>query len=582
MGWIDRLNQRVAKSVVGCYFKLRGSGVDGERNTTFITELRAGLATFVTMSYIIAVNPAIISDTGGTCVCTPSPGGDRLCVGQPQYEACVYEVRKDLITSTAAISGIASILVGLLANLPLGLAPGMGLNAYFTYTVVGFHGSGKVSYQSALTAIFLEGIIFMLLTFFGIRQYLVKVLPNTIKNAMSVGVGFFLAHIGLQRTAGIGLVGFNPATLVGLAGCPPEYLDPKTNECMGHTMESPTMWLGILGFAVISILMMFRVKGAALMGILLVSIISWPRNTPVTYFPNTELGDKQFEFFKQVVTFHPIQKILSVLSFSLHGNDVWVALITFLYVDILEATSGMYTLVNLAGFVDEWGDFPGSFAAFMADGLAVMVGAFFGTSPVTAYGENGVGIAEGGKTGLTAITIGIMFFLSIFLAPIFASFPPWATGPALVIVGSLMCRAGREINWEHIGDAIPSYVTIALMPLTYSIAYGVIGGVATYVVLNVGVWAIEKLSCGKMICDKSNKEPWLQRGVKAQPPWYPYLRRRFIRKQPKSKVMEFEGVEIEIEKESDGDRRSVASQSSVEKEGNVRSATVLEVNADKD
>ncbi|KAL1923542.1 uncharacterized protein VTP21DRAFT_8522 [Calcarisporiella thermophila] len=534
MGWVDSLNNKMAASPVGRYFKLRGSGAANERDTTFATEIRAGIASFVTMAYIIAVNPAIISETGGTCVCRPTPGGDPLCVGQAAYESCIYEIRKDLITGTAAIAGFATLLMGLLANLPLGMAPGMGLNAYFTYTVVGFHGSGKVPYKTALAAIFLEGIIFMLLTFFGLRQYLAKILPTSLKNAMSIGIGLFLTNIGLQRTAGIGLVGYDPATLVGLAGCPEQFLDPTTGQCKGHQMESPTMWLGIAGLVIITLFMIYRVKGAALIGILFVSILSWPRNTAITYFPNTELGNQQFDFFRKVVTFHPIQRVLAALNFSFAGNEVWVALFTFLYVDILEATSGLYTLVNLAGFVDQWGDFEGSFAAFMADGFAVMIGALFGTSPVTAFGENGVGIAEGGKTGLTAVMISLLFFLSLFFAPIFASFPPWATGPALIVVGALMFKAGKDINWDFIGDAIPAYITIALMPLTYSIAYGVIGGVGSYIVLNMTIWVLEKVSKGRIRYDRTSKEPWLQKGIVISPPWIKFLKRRWGKTAPEA------------------------------------------------
>lgn len=235
---------------------------------------------------------------------------------------CVQEVQRDLVTATAAIAALTTFCMGLFANMPIALAPGMGLNAYFTYTVVGYHGSGLVPYEVALTAVFVEGFVFVGLTLLGLRQWLARAIPHSIKLATGVGIGLYLTIIGLTYSAGIGLITGATATPVELAGCAPQYLDPKTGLCpSAQKMRNPTMWLGIfLSGILVVILQMFRVKGAIIIGILLVSIISWPRTTPVTVFPYTETGTASFDFFKKVVTFHPITKasISSFLEYSLY------------------------------------------------------------------------------------------------------------------------------------------------------------------------------------------------------------------------------------------------------------------------
>ncbi|CAG8462305.1 7611_t:CDS:2 [Acaulospora morrowiae] len=523
---LDRLNDTVAKSVFGRYFKLANSGASKARDTKFTTELRAGLATFVTMAYIISVNAIIITDSGGPCICTPAAnatGPAAVCVGNPVYEACLSTVKRDLITATAAASCLATAAMGIFANLPLGLAPGMGANAYFAYTVVGFHGTGKISYETATAAIFMEGLIFVVLTIFGIRQWLAKIIPNSIKIATGAGIGLFLCFIGLQRSAGIGLVAYDSATFVTLGGCPEQYLD-QNGSCTSHHMENPTTWLGILGFLIISIMLLYRVKGSVLWGILFVSVVSWFRNSEVTYFPETTQGNSRYDFFRKVVSFHPIEKTLGAMHFDYDNRDVWVALITFLYVDILDTTGTLYSMAKFSGFMDETGDFEGSTAAFICDASSISVGAVFGTSPVTAFIESGAGITEGGRTGITALTISAFFFISLFFAPIFASIPPWATGPALVIIGSMMAKSIKDVNWEYIGDSIPSFLTIAIMPLTYSIAYGLIAGISSYIIINTFAWLLEKVSGGYIKHDRSFKEPWGEfmvgpGGEGMLPPW---------------------------------------------------------------
>ena len=493
-------------------------------NSFFFTEIRAGLATFFAMAYIISVNATIVADSGGTCVCPPS--NTDLCVTNNEYLLCKAEVRRDLVTATAAIAALTSFMMGLCANMPIALAPGMGLNAYFAYTVVGFHGSGLVPYEVALTAVFVEGFVFVGLTIFGLRQWLARAIPASIKIATGVGIGLYLTIIGLTYSAGIGLVVGAQATPLELAGCATEFRDPDTGLCpSSEKMRSAQMWIGIFCGGILTVmLMMYRVKGAIIAGILLVSIISWPRPTPVTYFPYTDLGDDMFNFFKKVVTFHPIQRILAVQQWDVseYGGQFGLAFITFLYVDILDCTGTLYSMARFCGAVDEkTQDFEGSATAYLVDAFGISIGSLLGTPPVTAYIESGAGISEGGATGLTAMVTGLCFFISIFFAPIFASIPPWATGCTLVIVGSLMAKSAKDINWAYIGDAIPAFLTIAIMPFTYSIAYGLIAGIMSYILLNTIVFIIEKASGGRIKPkDKELKDPWtwkIEGGF--LPPW---------------------------------------------------------------
>ncbi|KAI2462896.1 permease family-domain-containing protein [Annulohypoxylon bovei var. microspora] len=526
MGWVHRINSRVASSPVGRWFQLEGSGHSKERKGSyFCTELRAGVASFFAMAYIIAVNSSIVSDTGGTCVCNGG-AADRFCDVNEEYLLCAAEIKRDLVTATAAISALSSICMGLFANLPVSLAPGMGLNAYFAYTVVGYHGKGTVPYNVALTAIFVEGWVFFALALFGLRQWLARAIPRSIKLATSVGIGLFLTLIGFTYSEGIGLLTGAQSTPLELAGCTSDLLDPITGLCPpGEKMRNPTLWIGIFCGGVLTVLlMMYRVKGAIIAGILLVSIISWPRGTSVTYFPYTTVGDDAFDFFKKVVDFHKITKTLTVQRWDIseYGGQFGLAFITFLYVDILDCTGTLYSMARFANVVDPvTEDFEGSTIAYMVDAISISIGSLLGSPPVTAFIESGAGISEGGRTGITAITTGICFFISIFFAPIFASIPPWATGCVLVLVGSMMMQAVTEINWRYMGDAIPAFVTICAMPFTYSIADGLIGGICLYITLNGTVWVIEKVSGGRIVPpNKAEKDHWTWRvpgGV--LPPW---------------------------------------------------------------
>jgi AGZA family xanthine/uracil permease-like MFS transporter len=549
MGWVHNANLAVAKSPVGRYFRLEHSGHPKERKGSyFFTELRAGLATFFAMAYIISVNASIVSLTGGTCVC-PGIESDPFCDVDADYALCVQEVNRDLVTATAAIAALTSFCMGLFANMPIALAPGMGLNAYFTFNVVGVHGSGPVPYGVALTAVFVEGWVFVALTLFGIRQWLARAIPASIKLATGVGIGLYLSIIGLTYSAGIGLITGATSTPLELAGCKQEFMDDAGLCPASYKMRNPTMWIGIFCGGIFTVmLMMYRVKGAIIMGILLVSIISWPRPTEVTYFPHTALGDAAFDFFKKVVTFHPIGKTLNAQSWNVSefGGQFGLAFITFLYVDILDTTGTLYSMARFCGAIDErTQDFEGSAIAYMVDAIGISIGSLWGSPPVTAYIESGAGISEGGKTGLTAMFTGIAFFISIFFAPIFASIPPWATGCTLIIVGSLMAKAAADINWRYLGDAIPAFLTIAIMPFTYSIAYGLIAGILSYAVINGTVGLIELASGGRIKpADKDTKDPWSHKipgGI--LPPWLKRVARGkkdFWRPDPES-----EGLEVE-------------------------------------
>ncbi|PPD80772.1 hypothetical protein GOBAR_DD22298 [Gossypium barbadense] len=529
--FLTRLNSAVANSRVGKRFKL------AERNSTFTTELRAGTATFLTMAYILAVNASILSDSGGPCgvsdclpLCSDPSVPLSNCTGStlriiqpdssckfdpvnPGYSSCLETVRKDLIVATVASSLIGCLIMGTFANLPLALAPGMGANAYFAYTVVGFHGSGNVPYESALAAVFLEGLIFLFISAIGFRAKLAKLVPKPVRISSSAGIGLFLAFIGLQNNQGIGLIGYNPSTLVTLGGCPSSSRVSVTPVlaavngtvtlipggtvsgdilCLRDRMENPTLWLGIVGFVIIAYCLVKNIKGAMIYGIVFVTAVSWFRNTRVAAFPNTDAGNSAYEYFKKVVDVHLIETTAGALSFKNLGKGYfWEALVTFLYVDILDTTGTLYSMARFAGFTDQNGDFEGQYFAFMSDATSIVVGSLLGTSPVTAFIESSTGIREGGRTGLTALTVAGYFFLAFFFTPLLASIPAWAVGPPLILVGVLMMRAVVEIEWEDMRQAIPAFVTLIMMPLTYSIAYGLIGGIGTYIVLHAGDWAAE-------------------------------------------------------------------------------------------
>ncbi|KAJ4302113.1 hypothetical protein N0V88_002249 [Collariella sp. IMI 366227] len=469
---VNRVDVTVNQSRFGRFFQLMGSRHPKEIvDARFVVELRAGLTTFTTMAYIIAVN----SD---------------------DYQAFILaeNVKLDLITATAAVAGFSSILFGLFTNLPVVLGPGMGLNAYFTYQVVGVKGSGSINYKLALTAVFLEGWIFMFLALTGMRHWLVKIIPNTIKIASGVGIGLFLTLIGMSYTSGIGLITGGINTPLNIGGCPVEDLN-EIGECARNYMTNPKMWIGVIfGGMLTTILMAYRVRGSIIIGIALVSFLSWPRNTPFTYFPNTAEGDRRFEFFSKVVSFHPIHHTLAQQQWDLKGEGAKfaIALFTFLYVDIIDCTATLYSMARFCSRARrDRRDFPRSTLAFCVDALCISMGALLGCSPVTAFIESSAGIAEGGRTGLTAIAAG---------------------------VGCMMIRQVTKINWVYIGDAIPSFITLAFIPFSYSVAYGLIAGLFTYTAINGTIWICIKISRERYAPENYDlKEYWTWKPPGAKP-----------------------------------------------------------------
>ncbi|KAK7750623.1 hypothetical protein SLS62_007470 [Diatrype stigma] len=453
--WFNQIEHRINRSTFGRVFRLEDSGhpkaIEGAR---FFNEIRAGLTTFATMAYIIAVNAAVLSESG--------------------------ELKRDLVTSTAALAGLSSIAFGFLTNLPVALGPGMGLNAYFTYQVVGWHGTGNIPYRVALTAVFVEGFIFIFLALTGMRQWLINMIPATIKTACGVGIGLFLTEIGLSYSAGIGAITGGYATPLTIGGCPAEYLNEK-GECVTHIMANPAMWIGItLGGILVAFLMAFRVKSAIIIGIAVVSVLSWPRNTSFTYFPHTEDGDSRFEFFRQVVAFHPIDNVLAAQEWNLTGTTTakfFLALMTFLYVDIIDCTATLYSMARFCGVVEEDGDFPRSTIAYCTDAAFISIGSLLGCSPVTAFIESGAGIAEG-------------------------------------------------------GDAVPSFITLAFIPFSYSVAYGLIAGMLVYVVLNTMIWSVVYLTANSLEPVNYEDKEVYRWGMSTRnlPFWMKFIRKRVLRK----------------------------------------------------
>mmetsp|Transcript_197 Transcript_197/g.352 ORF Transcript_197/g.352 Transcript_197/m.352 type:complete len:578 (+) Transcript_197:162-1895(+) len=497
MGFIQRSDDWFATTRVAKFFEMN------ERGTTLFTEFGGAVATFMTMSYILAINPAILAQSGGPCV--PDPEDEGGIFGE-SYEECLENLKREYITATAVVSCLACILMGLLANLPIALAPGMGMNAYFTYSVVGWRGTGETSWNAACTAILIEGFIFLVLAVSGVRVFLSKLIPEPVRLATPAAIGFFLAHLGLQTAEGIGIVVSDIATAVTLGACPEDKRTPivaftescaaDTNTCvvsdaytcddLGGVMTSPTTWMGILGMMIILVLLAYKWRSSMIIGIGFVTFTSWFRNTAITYFPDTIVGDDRFDYFRQVVAFEKMSMIL--VPYTNELKSAAVALITFLYVDFLDTSGTLMGIVSNMGYTDDKGDFPKSRAAYSVDALATMFGSLFGVSPVTSYIESASGVASGARTGLTACFVGFFFFLGMFFAPIIASIPPWATGGALILVGSMMARSLKDVKWHDITHAATAFVTVIIMPLTYSIAYGLIAGICMWIVLQSVFW----------------------------------------------------------------------------------------------
>jgi AGZA family xanthine/uracil permease-like MFS transporter len=401
------------------FFKLE------ENKTTVKTEILAGITTFMTMAYILAVNPDILSATGMD--------------------------KNALFTATALSALVATLVMALVARLPFALAPGMGLNAFFAFTVV--LGMGH-SWQFALTAVFLEGIIFILLTAFNIRELIVNAIPLTLKHAVSAGIGLFIAFIGLQNA---GIITNNDAVLVGLGD-----------------MGSPAVLIALGGIILTAVLLALKVKGALLIGIFAATISGLPFG--VTQMPEGNLVDAP----------PSLAPIFWKFEFSeIFTLDMLIVLFTFLFVDMFDTVGTLVGVTSKAGMLDKDGKVPRVKQALFADSIGTFFGAIFGTSTVTTYVESASGVAEGGKTGLTSLSTAALFLIALFFAPVFTMVPAAATAPALILVGFFMMSPILNIDFDNYTESIPAFITIIVMPLTYSIAEGIVFGMLSYVLLKL-------------------------------------------------------------------------------------------------
>jgi len=399
------------------------------------TEVLAGITTFLTMAYILAVNPGIFS----------------ALESQGMPTAAVF-------TATALAALVGTLVMSLYAKKPFALAPGMGLNAFFVFTVC--LGMG-CSWQFALTAVLLEGLLFILLTVTNIRTILVDAIPVGLKNAIGIGIGLYIAFIGLKNA---GIVVANDATTVGLGN-----------------LGSPEVILALIGFFITSILVILKVRGGMLIGILVTALIGIPMG--ITKFsgvvstpPSLSPIFCQFEWSE-------------ILSWKMLG-----VVITFLFIDLFDTIGTVVGVSVKSGMVDEKGHVEGIGKMLMADSVATVAGACFGTSTTTTYIESASGVAEGGRTGLTSFTVAILFALALFFSPLFLAIPSAATGPVLVIVGVMMMTPVKRIDWEDYSEAIPALITLLMMPLAYSISEGIMLGIISYVVLNACTGKFKKLN----------------------------------------------------------------------------------------
>ncbi|MEC5142351.1 NCS2 family permease [Chitinophaga sp. 212800010-3] len=406
-----------------------------EHHTTVKKEVLAGLTTFSTMAYILAVNPSILSRTG------------------MDFHA--------LITATALAAAIGTLVMALYARLPIGVAPGMGLNAFFAYTIVSSMG---YSWQFALTAVFLEGIIFIFLSMFRIREAIINSIPENLKHAISVGIGLLIALIGMAN-AGI--------IETGMRHVGEGKLDGVILKMGNITSIGPL--IALIGLIVSAVLMYRNVNAALLIGILAATVVGIPLG--ITHLP--ENG--------QLVSLPPsLAPVAFKLEFDkIFSVDMVMILFTLLMVNLFDTVGTLIGLCNKAGLLDEQGRLPRAKQALMADAVGTTAAGLLGTSVVTAYVESASGIAAGGKTGLTSLTVAVMFLLSLFFAPVFAMIPQAATAPALIIVGMLMMGAVTKINFNDVTEAIPAFLAIVMMPYSYSIAEGIVFGMLSYVLLKV-------------------------------------------------------------------------------------------------
>lgn len=397
------------------------------------TEIVAGITTFLTMSYILAVNPSMFG----------------LLEGMPAGA---------VFTTTALAAIIGTLSMAFLAKLPFGLAPGMGLNAFFVFSVC--MGMGY-TWQFALTAVFIEGLIFILLTVTNIREAIVNAIPKNLRYAVGGGIGLFIAFIGMQNA---GIIVKDDATLVALGD-----------------ITSGTALLAMIGLVITGVLYALNVKGAMLIGILATTLIGIPMGIT--------------EFKGVVSTPESIEPIFCKFEWeNIFTLDMLVVVFTFLFIDMFDTIGTLIGVSTKAKIVDENGRIPRLKQAFMADAIATTAGAALGTSTTTTYVESAAGVAQGGRTGLTAFSIACCFAIALFFSPLFLSVPAAATAPVLILVGMLMMEPVRNIDFDDATEAIPSFITLVMMPLAYSISAGILLGMIAYVVINVCCGKFKKIT----------------------------------------------------------------------------------------
>ncbi|GLB28429.1 xanthine/uracil permease [Lacrimispora amygdalina] len=419
-----------------------------ENHTDVKTEIIAGITTFMTMAYILAVNPSVL-------------GAAKMDSGA-------------VFTATALASMIATLLMAGLANYPFVLAPGMGLNAYFAYTVVLNMG---YTWEMALAAVFIEGIIFILLSLTSVREAIFNAIPMNLKHAVSAGIGLFIAFIGLQNAK----VVVDGATLVTMYSFKTSLSD-GTFHSVGITVL-----LAIIGILITAVLVVKNVKGNILWGILATWALGMICQAVGLYQPNPELGMfSVFPDFSRGFGIPSMAPTFLKLDFSrILSVDFLVVMFAFLFVDMFDTLGTLIGVASKADMLDKDGKLPQIKGALMADAVGTSLGALFGTSTTTTFVESAAGVAEGGRTGLTAVVAAILFGLSLFLSPIFLAIPSFATAPALIIVGFLMMTSITKIDFSDFTEALPCYIAIIAMPFMYSISEGIAMGVISYVFINV-------------------------------------------------------------------------------------------------
>lgn len=392
----------------------------GARGTNVRREIVAGLTTFLAMAYILAVNPKMLANAG------MDAGG--------------------VFTATALAACIATLVMAFTANLPIALAPGMGLNAFFAFTVV--LGMG-ISWKIALTAVFLEGVLFIILSLFNVREAIIKAIPSNLKKAVAAGIGLFICFIGFQNA---GIIVNNDATLVGL----------------GNLTHGPAA-VAMIGLALTAVLYALKIPGSILIGILVTTLIGIPfgvTSVPANWTPVSM----------------PAAPLLFQFDFShIFTLDFFAVFFTFLFVDIFDTVGTLVGVSSEAHIMDANGNVPRVKQALLSDAIGTVAGACLGTSTVTSYVESTAGVAAGGRTGMTALTTGVLFLLALFLSPLFLLVPGAATAPALIIVGFLMLKAVTGINFNDVTEGLSAFITIVMMPFAYSIAEGIVWGIITYV-----------------------------------------------------------------------------------------------------